>query len=254
MERTVAKIEDLEARFKAFQRHQDANAAERQSELFLDAADDDDELAEAFQVGTKLKYDMAHMNVTGWLQDLSRDKQQLSLLAESAQAVDPTRDAKLAELKTRIEHKVRHPGINTLGEENRKVIVFCAFADSAAYLYEELEAWARNILGIHIALVSGGARPNRSTFGQAEFSHILANFAPRAKNRAKMRSMPQDGEIDLLIATDCISEGQNLQDCDYLINYDIHWNTKRKKEKVRGLLHILNARKFTIVENTPVDQ
>ena len=226
MERTVAKIEDLEARLKAFQRYQDAEAVDLQADFFIDA-DDDDELAEAFQVGTKLRYDMAHMDVAAWLHDLVRDKQQLSLLADAALAVDAARDAKLAELKKRIEHKVRHPSMNTLSEENRKVIVFCAFADTAAYLYEELEAWARKTLGIHIALVSGGTRPNRSTFGRSEFSHILANFAPRAKQRAKMKSMPQDGEIDLLIATDCISEGQNLQDCDYLMNYDIHWNPVR---------------------------
>lgn len=226
MKRTVAKIEDLEARLKDFQKHRDARAIALQGNFFIDA-DDDEELAEAFQVGTKLKYDMAHMDVVAWLHDLVRDKQQLSLLADTAQAVDAARDAKLAELKKRIEYKVRHPTINTLGEENRKVIVFCAFADTAAYLYKELEAWARNTLGIHIALVSGGTCPNRSTFGQAEFSHILVNFAPRAKQRTKMKSMPQDGEIDLLIATDCISEGQNLQDCDYLINYDIHWNPVR---------------------------
>ncbi|WP_044848670.1 helicase-related protein [Burkholderia sp. USMB20] len=226
MERTVAKIEDLESRLKAFQEHQDVKITDLQPDLFIEPGDDE-ELAEVFQVGTKLKYEMAHLNVTGWLQDLTRDKQQLSLLADAAQAVDAARDAKLAELKMRIGHKVRHPGVNTRGEENRKVIVFCAFADTAAYLYEQLEVWARQQLGVHIALVSGGTRLNRSTFGNAEFTHILANFAPRAKQRAKMKSMPQDGEIDILIATDCISEGQNLQDCDYLINYDIHWNPVR---------------------------
>ncbi|MCP5451980.1 MAG: DEAD/DEAH box helicase family protein [Gammaproteobacteria bacterium] len=227
MERTVTKIEDLEARLKDFQQYQDAKAADIQPDFFVQPDEEDDELAEAFQVGTKLKYEMAHLDVAAWLQDLVRDKQQLSLLANTAKSVDAKSDAKLAELKKRIEHKVRHPSTNTLGEENRKVIVFCAFADTAAYLYEKLESWARQHLGVHIALVSGGARPNRSTFGQAEFTHILTNFAPRAKQRAKMKSMPQDGEIDLLIATDCISEGQNLQDCDYLVNYDIHWNPVR---------------------------
>ena len=82
-------------------------------------------------------------------------------------------------------------------------------------------------MNVHIALVSGGAKPNRTTFGHADFTQILINFAPRAKQRAKMKSMPQDGEIDILIATDCISEGQNLQDCDLLVNYDIHWNPVR---------------------------
>lgn len=227
MERTVSKIEVLELRLKQFQQHQAKAAEDIQSDFFAEPGEEDEDLAQAFQAGTKLKYRMEHMDVTAWLADLATDKQQLSLLADAAQSVDATRDAKLAKLKSLIEHKVRHPSTNTLGEENRKVIVFCAFADTAAYLYEELEDWSRNTMGIHIALVSGGARPNRSTFGQAEFSRILTNFAPRAKQRSKMKSMPQDGEIDLLIATDCISEGQNLQDCDYLINYDIHWNPVR---------------------------
>ena len=105
--------------------------------------------------------------------------------------------------------------------------MFCAFADTAAYLYEQLEGWARESLGAHIALVSGGARPNRTTFGRVDYAQILTNFSPRAKQREKMKSMPQAGEIDILIATDCISEGQNLQDCDLLVNYDIHWNPVR---------------------------
>ncbi len=189
-------------------------------------AEEDEELREAFEVGT-LKYRMEHMDVDRWLADLATDKRQLSMLAESAGGVTPERDAKLAELKDIIKAKVTAPTINNRGEPNRKIIVFCAFADTAAYLYEQLEPWANSTLRSHIALVSGGARPNRSTFGAAEFNQILTNFAPRAKQRNKMTKMPQEGEIDILIATDCISEGQNLQDCDLLVNYDIHWNPVR---------------------------
>ena len=173
---------------------QDAKAADIQPDFFAEPEQEDDELAEAFQVGTKLKYDMVHLDVAAWLQDLSRDKQQLALLADAAQSVNAERDAKLAELRKLIEHKVRYPGTNNLGQENRKVIVFCAFADTAAYLYEQLENWARQRLGVHIALVSGGSRPNRSTFGQADFTQILTNFAPRAKKRDKMKSMPQESK------------------------------------------------------------
>jgi len=227
MERTVNKIESLEARLQKFQQHQLDQAEDVQPDMFAEPEEEDDELAEAFQVGAKLKYRMEHLDVAAWLHDLAQDKQQLSLLAESAQSVDAPRDAKLTELKKLIEHKVRHPSTNNLGQENRKVIVFCAFADTAAYLYDSLEGWAQQQLGVHIALVSGGTRPNRSTFGQSDFTQILINFAPRSKKRDKMKSMPQTGEIDILIATDCISEGQNLQDCDYLINYDIHWNPVR---------------------------
>lgn len=149
------------------------------------------------------------------------------MLAESADSVGPERDAKLEKLKEIIQNKVTQPTTNNRGEANRKIIVFCAFADTASYLYEQLEAWATGTLKVNIALVSGGARPNRATFGHAEFNQILTNFAPRAKQRSKMPSMPQAGEIDILIATDCISEGQNLQDCDLLVNYDIHWNPVR---------------------------
>ncbi len=227
MERTVSKIEALEERLRQYKSHVKAAEDALQPDLFAAQDDDDDDLTQAFQVGSKLKFEMSHLDVDGWMKDLATDKQQLSLLSDAAQAVDAKRDAKLAKLKQLIEQKVRHPDRNSLGEENRKVIVFCAFADTAAYLYDSLETWARKTLGLHIALVSGGSKPNRTTFGKAEFSQILTNFSPRAKQRVKLKSMPQDGEIDIMIATDCISEGQNLQDCDYLINYDIHWNPVR---------------------------
>ena len=227
MDRTVEKIEALEKRLMDFKIHNAKGAELVQDELFAEDTDEDEELADLFQVGKALKFEMAHLRVDDWLKDLKADKQRLALLHSVAKEVTPDRDAKLIELKAIIEKKVRHPSTNNHGEENRKIIVFCAFADSAAYLYENLEDWARNKLSVHIALVSGGAKPNRTTFGQAEFTQILTNFSPRAKQRAKMKSMPQDGEIDILIATDCISEGQNLQDCDLLANYDIHWNPVR---------------------------
>jgi len=227
MERTVAKIEALEGRLRSYKVHADAVGSSLQGDLFSDVDEDDEELTEAFQVGSKLKFEMAHLDVDGWLRDLSTDRQQLSLLCEAAQAVDRTRDAKLAELRKLIEGKVLHPTSTGQGERNRKILVFCAFADTADYLYESLVDWAKETLGVHIALVSGGARPNRSTFGKPDFAHILTNFSPRSKKRDRVKSMPQNGEIDILIATDCISEGQNLQDCDYLINYDIHWNPVR---------------------------
>lgn len=226
MERTVQKIEELEGRLQEFKRVHAAGDA-LQAELFVSEDEDDDELSQAFQVGKRLKFEMAHLRVDDWLTDLASDKQQLSLLADAAKGVDASRDAKLAELKKLIERKVRNPSQNIKGENVRKVIVFCAFADTAHYLYGAIKDWARNGLGVHIALVSGGTHANQSTFGKAEFSQILTNFAPRAKQRAKIKSMPQNVEIDILIATDCISEGQNLQDCDYLINYDIHWNPVR---------------------------
>lgn len=228
MERTVHKIEQLEGRLEAFLRHMSDSDVDLQSTAAIDSGEDDDgELAAAFQVGASLKFRMEHLNVREWLKDLAKDKRQLSRLANAAQAIDAARDAKLVELRSIIESKTMSPTMNSDGEPNRKVVVFCAFADTAAYLYENLEQWATQHLAANIALVSGGAKPNRTTFGKPDFNHILINFAPRAKQRAKMKSMPQNGEIDILIATDCISEGQNLQDCDLLVNYDIHWNPVR---------------------------
>ncbi len=226
MDRTVQKIEDLEKRLMAYQEIRDSKEPDFQAELFFTEAEEDDDLRAAFEVGT-LKYRLEHMDVDAWLAALRADKQQLSALASVAESVKPERDAKLDELKKIIQRKTTQPTTNKHGEANKKIIVFCAFADTAAYLYEQIEPWAKAQLGADVALVSGGAKPNRSTFGNPEFNQILTNFAPRAKQRHKVPSMPQTGEIDILIATDCISEGQNLQDCDLLVNYDIHWNPVR---------------------------
>lgn len=227
MERTIEKIECLEQRIRAFIAHQASQAEEVQQELLLDPGEEDEELTQAFEVGGKLRIPMAHLDVSAWLDDLQKDRDQLALLAGVANDVTPERDAKLADLRKLIEQKVNNPTTNAKREENRKVVVFCAFADTAAYLYDNLRDWARDSLNVHIALVSGGAKANQTTFGKADFTQILVNFSPRAKQRDKIRSMPQDDEIDILIATDCISEGQNLQDCDLLVNYDIHWNPVR---------------------------
>lgn len=233
MARTVEKIEVLEKRLRAF-KEQGARALVQavQEDMFapeqleMDISGDDGELSNVSEVIGSREIQIRHLDVDRWLKDLKSDREQLFRLRNNAHAVTPKRDAKLRDLRAIIEEKVKHPTVNSLGEPNRKVIVFCAFADTAAYLYENLETWAREELGINIALVSGGARPNRTTLGRPNYTEILVNFAPRAKQRAKM-ALPQDGEIDLLIATDCISEGQNLQDCDLLVNYDIHWNPVR---------------------------
>ena len=227
MERTIEKIETLEQRIRDFIAHQASETEEVQQEPFLDPGEEDEELTQAFEVGGKLKIPMAHLNVSVWLDDLKQDRDQLALLAGVANDVTPERDAKLADLRKLIEDKTKNPTTNTKGEKNRKVVVFCAFADTAIYLYDNLRDWARTSLNVHIALVSGGAKANQTTFGQADFNQILTNFSPHAKQRDKIRSMPQDDEINILIATDCISEGQNLQDCDLLVNYDIHWNPVR---------------------------
>lgn len=229
MERTIQKIEDLENKIKAFQAQDKKAAASGEFELDIPESEGDDELEDPQQVGGKRKYKLAHLRLDGekgWLKDLKRDKDQLRILYRAAQDVTPPSDAKLRELKSLIQAKATKPTTNKLGEPNRKVLVFTAFADTANYLYQNLESWAHKTVHIHIALVTGGGG-NQTTLGKTDYPDILTNFSPRSKERAKIPGMPQEGEIDLLIATDCISEGQNLQDCDYLINYDIHWNPVR---------------------------
>jgi SNF2 family DNA or RNA helicase len=226
MSRTVAKIKDIEARIERFQNHQAENPDIDLGNVEL-ADVEDEELREALEVGRGVVYKMAHLNLDRWKKDLKRDQAQLEYLAEEARKIDTTRDAKLGELKQIIARKIENPSTTVDGRLNRKIIIFTAFADTADYLYKSLHSWVREQLGIHMALVSGGSTECRTTFGKSDFNHILINFSPLAKNRSKMKSMPQEGEIDLLIGTDCISEGQNLQDCDLLVNYDIHWNPVR---------------------------
>jgi len=225
MHRTINKISELQKRLESFRNWQDENAEIDFKDLELEAEEDED-LRAAWEVG-KLKVKMAHLDVESWLKDLKNDNEQLKKIYNSAQSISVERDAKLAELKELIAEKVRNPTTNKHGKPNRKILVFTAFADTAVYLYEGLREWATVELKINLALVTGGSAANKTTFGKNEFNHILTNFSPFAKKRAQIPSMQQDGEIDLLIATDCISEGQNLQDCDYLINYDIHWNPVR---------------------------
>lgn len=236
MERTIEKIDVLTTQLRHYQQNfQGVNQGTEQETtqqkaievppLEMDAIDDED-LQAAMQVGKNQVYQLKHLDVEAWLQALQRDRDQLSMLGNNADAVTEKRDAKLTQLKGLIQQKVTQPTTNKLGELNKKVLVFTAFADTAIYLYETLASWSQT-LGIHIALVTGTASNNRSTLGRPDYSHILMNFSPRSKQRHRILSLPQDEEIDLLIATDCISEGQNLQDCDYLVNYDIHWNPVR---------------------------
>jgi hypothetical protein len=167
------------------------------------------------------KIAMKWSNLDKWLKDLQKDKDALVDLYNNAQAVSIERDAKFHELKTLIKNKKQH----TINDGNNKVLVFTAFADTAQYLYDNLKEYCQKELSLNSALVCGSK--TETTFGKNDYDSILTNFSPVAKNRGKMNSMPQAGEIDVLIATDCISEGQNLQDCDYLVNYDIHWNPVR---------------------------
>lgn len=186
--------------------------------------DVDEELEEAFEVGTALKYRLAHVDRAGWKAALLRDRERIVSLADAARQVIPDRDAKLQRLAEIVRAKSCTPSRNRDGESNRKIILFTAYTDTARYLYEQLLPIAEE-LGLNAGLVTG--TECKASLGRPQFQEILVNFAPRAKRRAAMRNAEPIGEIDLLIATDCISEGQNLQDADLLVNVDIHWNPVR---------------------------
>jgi hypothetical protein len=191
-------------------------------EIDIADVDIDDPAFESLLVGRKVKVLLSDVDLIRWKQDLIEDRNRLATLLAAAQQVDPTRDAKLAKLRDMIEQKCRQP----INAGNLKVIVFTAFSDTAQYLYANLAPWAKATLGIDAGLVTGSAGIQTTLPGlRKSMSSVLSAFAPRAKERPA--DMADEGEIDLLIATDCISEGQNLQDCDWLVNYDIHWNPVR---------------------------
>jgi len=188
----------------------------------IDDIDIDDPDFEPLLVGRGVKVLLQDVDRVRWRQDLDEDRDRLETLLRAARQVLPARDDKLDKLKELIADKSRNP----INKGNRKVIIFTAFADTAGYLYRQLAPWASEELGINSALVTG-AGSNKTTLPKlrTDLASILTAFAPRAKERPA--ELANDGDIDILIATDCISEGQNLQDCDYLINYDIHWNPVR---------------------------
>ena len=191
-------------------------------EIDIEDVDIDDPAFESLLVGRKVKVLLQDVDLIRWRQDLIEDRNRLSNLLSAAQQVLPERDAKLDALRKTIIQKCRQP----LNEGNKKVIVFTAFADTAQYLYQQLSDWALKTLGLHSALVTGAGH-NQTTLPKLrkDFTSIISSFSPRSKERPE--DLSDEGEIDLLIATDCISEGQNLQDCDTVINYDIHWNPVR---------------------------
>lgn len=199
----------------------DAHADELE-EIDIADVDIDDPSFEALLVGRKVKVLLGDVDLISWRQDLLEDRNRLATLLSAAKLVVPARDAKLAALREMIEDKCRNP----INPGNHKIIVFTAFSDTAQYLYAQLADWARHQLGVHSAVITGSAGIQCTRPGiPKNMGSVLSAFAPRAKERPE--NLGGEGEIDLLFATDCISEGQNLQDCDWLINYDIHWNPVR---------------------------
>lgn len=185
--------------------------------------DDDQNTDDLFSFGRKVKIDLADMDYISWRDALEKDRDILELLTLMVGDITPDHDSKLQELLSVIDKKITHP----INEGNRKVIIFTAFADTAEYLYTHVSKYVKNRFGLDTAMVSGSVE-GKTTCPKlkADLNTVLTCFSPVSKDKELL--MPNDNtEIDVLIATDCISEGQNLQDCDYLINYDIHWNPVR---------------------------
>lgn len=186
--------------------------------------DVDDEEASEFMVGKKARYDLRDMDWVSWERDVMADARLVRDLLDLIAPIDPESDAKLSTLKQVIVDKVTRP----INAGNRKVIVFTAFADTAHYLYEQLRPLVVDELGLGMAEVTGAAGSKTTVDGvRADLSEILTCFSPVSKERDQVYPRLAGKDIDVLIATDCISEGQNLQDCDFLVNFDIHWNPVR---------------------------
>lgn len=180
--------------------------------------------AEATVGGKKSKILISDMDTLSWKRDLTADLEVLTLLRLMLSDITPEHDAKLQTLKEVVYNKIDNP----FNGRNKKVIIFTAFSDTAEYLYNNLAEQILRDKGLHTAMITGDIE-SRSTLKlkrKMDFNALLTLFSPMSKEKAAIFPEVKE-EIDVLIATDCISEGQNLQDCDYLINYDIHWNPVR---------------------------
>lgn len=214
---TVSKIlQNIDIALKKLDNFEDI-----EGDFDIEELDIDDNRLDSVLIGSKkVKVLLKDIDQIRWRMELEGDKVILERVLKEAFKITVGRDQKLKELKNLIKEKVKNP----LNAGNKKIIVFTAFADTAKYLYDNLATPSLEELGLYSAVVTGSDNPKTNLKGiRTDFNNILTNFSPISKERFE-KDKP---EIDILIATDCISEGQNLQDCDYLINYDIHWNPVR---------------------------
>ena len=185
--------------------------------------DIDDGNTEYFTVGKKIKIELADMDYKTWRRGLQEDAETLELLTLLVADITPEHDYKLQQLFRLLNEKMEHP----INRGNKKVLIFSAFSDTAEYLYENVSRYIKDKYGLNTAVITGNIEGRTTIPGfKSTLNNVLTCFSPISKDRDVL--MPENKtEIDILIATDCISEGQNLQDCDYLVNYDIHWNPVR---------------------------
>ena len=220
---TLKRIHDfIKDSITAIDKFQESGAGTIDVTDFSDDFDAEDNENDPF-VGRKSKINLLDMDYVSWRRDLKSDMEVLEQLIMMLKDITPKHDTKLQQLVADLKNKFEHP----INSGNKKVLIFTAFADTANYLYEQLSSRILKDCGLHTALITGSTE-GKCTLPKLKctFNDILTYFSPISKDRDAIH--PNDTrEIDVLIATDCISEGQNLQDCDYLINYDIHWNPVR---------------------------
>lgn len=222
---TLTRIKELiEGTIDAINRFEKYGSADiSMYEAARDDWDIDDENTEFFTVGKKVKIELADMDWKSWRKELQQDADVLELLTLMVADITPEHDTKLQELLRLLDEKITNP----INPDNKKVLIFSAFSDTAEYLYDHVSRYLKDKYGLDTAVITGSIDGRTTIKGfQATLNNVLTCFSPISKDRDVL--MPNSkNEIDILIATDCISEGQNLQDCDYLINYDIHWNPVR---------------------------
>ncbi len=220
---TLERIADLIRKaVTAINNFENSGAGTIEVERYDDDYDSEDSESDPF-VGRKSKVNLRDMDFVSWRRDLESDLEKLSLLLIMLKDITPEHDSKLQQLIADLKDKFEHP----LNGNNKKVIIFTAFADTANYLYEQLAQRIKTDCHLNTALVTGSTEGKCTIPGlPADFNTVLTYFSPVSKDRKAIFPKAKD-DIDVLIGTDCISEGQNLQDCDYLINYDIHWNPVR---------------------------
>ncbi len=197
-----------------------------------------------FTVGKKVKINLADMDYKTWRDELRRDAEILELLMLMVGDITPEHDLKLQTLLCLLDEKMRHP----INEGNKKVLIFSAFSDTAEYLYDQVASYVKRNFRLDTAVITGTIDGRTTVKGlKATLNNVLTCFSPVSKSRDMLMDSTQD--IDILIATDCISEGQNLQDCDYLINYDIHWNPVRIIQRFGRIDRIGSKNKYIQLVN-----
>ena len=223
LERIHSSIAGMVAKIDSFDKRGSSSFELMDFSNVSDYDEDEQNLDDIFAVGKKVKIDLQDMDYISWRESLAEDKQILEWLHALTEVITPEHDSKLQTLLAMVKDKITNP----INGDNKKIIVFTAFADTAYYLYENVSQYVKSNFGLDTAMVTGTIE-GRSTVPKlhCDMNTVLTCFSPISKDKKLLMPDNKDN-IDILIATDCISEGQNLQDCDYLINYDIHWNPVR---------------------------